>query len=76
MTGKIKVLKSTGYGFIETADEIDYFFHYKAFDGNWKELTSKYLTAKDRNEKLTVEFEPDKTATSGPAAKAVKLLMN
>ena len=75
MLGKIKVIKSTGYGFIETADEIDYFFHYKTFDGNWKQLTSQYIEAKERDQKLNVEFEPDKTATNGPAAKFVKLLI-
>lgn len=69
MDGKIKVINSSGYGFISTKNKIDYFFHHSSYPGDWKALLSRFL----RNEELLVEFENDPSANDGPRAINVKL---
>lgn len=70
MTGKIKNVNSAGYGFIETPDKIDFFFHFTEYQGDWKQL----LKMKVSNEKMLVEFENDPEAPQGPRALRVKLI--
>jgi len=70
LTGRIKKPNSRGFGFIETAEGIDFFFHYSSFDGDWKKMLSSYLA----NNNLVVEFENDPTTIDGPKAKNVKII--
>lgn len=67
--GRMKKLASRGFGFIEVGD-IDFFFHYTDFRGDWKHLLSKYVA----NEILTASFDVDTDSTKGPKAKNVILL--
>lgn len=69
MEGKIKVMNSSGYGFISTKNKIDFFFHHSSFDGDWKALLSRYL----RDEEILVQFDNDTTANDGPRAINVRL---
>lgn len=69
MDGRVKYCCSNGYGFIETAQRIDYYFHHSQFNGNWKHLLRRYVS----DEMLIVEFENDPEGTDGPRAKNVKL---
>ena len=70
MIGRIKKMTSRGFGFIETDEEIDFFFHYKDYKGDWKELLSKYVTAHI----LTVSFEVDAESQKGPKAQEIRLI--
>jgi len=73
MTGKVKVVNSRGYGFIETDSKIDYFFHHTQFHGDWKKLVAQYV--KDLTP-IVVEFENDPIATDGPRAINIKVKSN
>lgn len=70
MTGRIKNVNSQGYGFIETKDKIDFFFHFTEYQGDWKQLLKMYVS----QEKLPVEFDNDPDAPQGPRALRVKLV--
>ncbi len=70
MTGRIKKPNSRGYGFIETDEGIDFFFHHTAYQGDWKKILSYYLAEGS----LIVEFDNDPTTASGPKAKNVRLV--
>lgn len=70
LEGRIKKMTSRGFGFIETAEEIDFFMHYQDYNGDWKSLLSKYVTG----EIITVSFEVDTDGTKGPKAKNIKLI--
>ena len=72
MEGKIKMIASRGFGFIETKDKIDFFFHHSAFDGDWKKLVAQYVN--NKNSGISVEFDTDETATSGPRAINVRVI--
>lgn len=76
MRGKIKTVNSKGFGFITTANDIDFFFHYSAFnDGKgWKKLVASFVNNPDIRPE--VEFDVDKTATEAPRAINVKLTGN
>lgn len=69
MQGRIKSLTSRGFGFIEVGD-IDFFVHYKDYNGNWKQLLARYVA----NEIITVSFEVDTQNTQGPKAKEVNFV--
>lgn len=73
MEGKVKTVTSRGFGFITTADQIDWFFHYTQFHGNWRQLIQKFVNSVDNNESIYVTFDNDKTASDGPRAVNVKL---
>jgi len=69
MTGQVKVVTSRGYGFIETREHIDFFFHFTQWSGgNWKQLLQRYILG----EMIHVTFEPDKESKNGPKALNVK----
>lgn len=70
MTGRIKKMSSRGFGFIETEEDIDFFFHYKDYDGDWKELLSKYVTG----HVLQVSFNVDKNSGKGPKAQEIVII--
>jgi cold shock CspA family protein len=70
MQGKIKACNSKGYGFIETDKNIDFYFHYTEFKGDWKILLKKYVS----NEVINVEFDNDPNAPSGPRATNVRIV--
>lgn len=70
LEGRIKKMTSRGFGFIETADEIDFFFHYHDYAGDWKSLLSIYVTGVV----ITVSFEVDTDGNKGPKAKNVKYI--
>lgn len=72
MTGRVKRCNSKGYGFIETDDDIDFYFHYTQYKGDWKILLKKYVS----DEVITVEFDNDPEAPSGPRAKNIRLVEN
>lgn len=74
MTGKVKVVNSRGFGFIETADGIDYFFHHSVFSGDWKKLVNDFLNATDKGVRIEVSFVRDLAATEGPKAIDVRLV--
>jgi len=69
MHGKVKMVCSDGYGFIETKQKIDFFFHHTEFKGDWKELLKRFVS----NESIDVTFENDPKAPSGPRALNVVL---
>jgi cold shock CspA family protein len=69
LQGRMKKLASRGFGFIEL-DDIDYFFHYTDYKGNWKELLCRFVA----NEILTASFEVDTDSTKGPKAKNVVVI--
>ena len=73
MRGKIKTLNSRGFGFI-TYNDIDYFFHYTDYVGDWKPLIQMFILSVDSGKSVEVEFEHDKSSTSGPKAIKVKLV--
>lgn len=64
MEGRIRVVNSAGYGFIETPKKIDFFFHHTSYRGDWKALLSRFV----KDEILIVDFEIDMTAVDGPRA--------
>lgn len=68
--GRIKKMTSKGYGFIETKEEIDFFFRYTDYDGDWRRLLSRFVAY----EIVIVSFEVDTDNTRGPKAKNVKLV--
>ena len=68
--GRIKAVNSYGYGFIETSQGIDFFMHQSQFNGNWKQMLTRYVSG----EQLMVEFENDPTSPSGPRAKNVVIV--
>lgn len=70
MQGRIKKMTSRGFGFIDTAEEIDFFFHYKDYDGDWKMLLTKYAIGTI----ITVSFEVDTESDKGPKARDVKVI--
>lgn len=72
--GKIKMIASRGFGFIETKEKIDFFFHHSAFNGDWKELVAQYVN--NKNSGIPVTFDNDETAKSGPRAINVRLVKN
>lgn len=70
MKGKVKKVNSRGFGFIETELEIDFFFHYTQFHGDWKQLLQKYVNG----EVIQVEFDNNPDSTDGPQAVNVRLV--
>lgn len=70
LQGKIKIVNSRGFGFIETPGGIDYFFHYSQFRGDWRKLVMSWV----KNNLIPVTFENDETATDGLRAINVKLI--
>jgi hypothetical protein len=70
MEGRIKTANSRGFGFIESTENIDFYFHHTEFktrDGkaaNWKEMLVRYV----RKDIICVEFENDPTAKEAPRA--------
>jgi cold shock CspA family protein len=68
VTGRVKIVTSRGFGFIETRIQIDFFFHYTQWDGNWKDLLLRYVNG----EKIYVEFENNRESKSGPQALRVR----
>lgn len=75
MNGKIKTINSRGFGFITTGkvgNEIDFFFHYTAFNGQWKKLVAQFVA--NPSKELPVEFDIDPSATEAPRAVNVRLL--
>lgn len=66
MQGTIKIVKSKGFGFIETKEDIDFFFHHSEYQGDFKELVKMYVCQGDK--KLSVTFDNDMTAPTGPRA--------
>jgi len=69
--GKIKKVVSQGYGFISTSQGIDFFFHHTAFQGDWKNLLTRFVVI--GTDRLGVEFDVDTQAPSGPRAINVRL---
>lgn len=72
MEGKLKHANSKGYGFIETAAKIDYYFHHTAYQGDWKVLLKHFVS----DEAVILEFDNDSEAPSGPRAKNVRMKEN
>lgn len=70
MIGKIKVIKSTGYGFITVVDE-DYFFHESQYKGDWEKL--KELSPPNTPEGPEVQFHVIEHKR-GPRAIKVELI--
>lgn len=70
MDGKVKKVNSSGYGFIETAKDIDFFFHHSSYQGDWKLLLKRYVS----DEIILVEFDNDPEAPSGPRAINVRIV--
>lgn len=68
LEGRIKGANSQGYGFIETKERIDFFFHHTQFLGDWKQLLKRYVSG----ELIIVQFENDDAAPSGPRALKVQ----
>lgn len=73
-SGKIKVVNSRGFGFITDDNEIDFFFHWSAYNGGkeWKKLVATFVNNPGRE--LKVEFDIDETATQAPRAINVRLI--
>ena len=69
MQGRVKHCNSKGYGFIETDQMIDFYFHHTEYKGDWKVLLRKYVA----EEVINVEFENDTNAPSGPRALNVRI---
>lgn len=70
MNGKIKTVKSKGFGFIETNLGIDFFFHSSEFQGDFKELLRNVALGM----KPEVTFEQDEKSDQGPRALKVILV--
>lgn len=68
LEGRVKYCNSAGFGFIETKEKIDFYFHYTVFLDNWKVLLRRFVS----REIIIVEFKNDLSATEGPKAKDVK----
>jgi cold shock CspA family protein len=69
LEGRVKFANSRGFGFIETAQKIDFYFHYSQFKDDWKKLLVRFV----KNEDIQVTFLIDDTATDGPRAKDVRI---
>lgn len=67
--GRVKCCNSRGYGFIETDQKIDFYFHSTQFKGDWKDLLKRFVC----NEIIIVEFDNDKNAPEGPRALNVSI---
>lgn len=68
--GRVKEMKSRGYGFIETPEEIDFFMHYKDYVGNWKQLLARFVAG----DIITVSFDIATNNPQGPRAVNIKLV--
>lgn len=71
-TGCIKTVKSSGFGFIETADGVDFYFHFSDYKGDWKELLAKWVMRNDT--KIEVKFDVDIEHKKAPKAIKVELV--
>jgi ''Cold-shock'' DNA-binding domain. len=69
MQGRIKNVNSRGFGFIETEQQIDFFFHFSQFKGNWKTLLQKHVSGKI----IVVKFDNDDNSDDGPRALNVEI---
>ena len=69
MQGKVKTVKSRGFGFIETALGIDFFFHQSQYKGDFKVLLNKIAMG----EHPEVNFEQDMNSDNGPRALNVSM---
>jgi cold shock CspA family protein len=69
MIGKVKMVTSKGWGFIES-NEIDFFFHHSNVTGDFKVLLKDHVS----NPPVTVEFDNDPNAPSGPKAINVRIV--
>jgi cold shock CspA family protein len=69
MEGRVKTVNSKGFGFIETAKDIDFFFHHSDYNGKWKELLGHNIAERE----VYVIFDVDKESRE-PRAINVKLL--
>lgn len=71
MIGKVKSVTSRGFGFIETDNGIDWFFHHsQLIDYDWKKLVAMFVLDKP----ITVSFDKDGSAVDGPRALQVRVL--
>lgn len=69
MTGKVKSVKSRGFGFIETPLGIDFFFHSTEYKGDFKQLLNQVAMGI----RPEVTFEQDMKSNQGPRALGVTL---
>lgn len=70
MNGRIKSIKSKGYGFIETQIGIDFFFHQAACSkDDFKELLKRFAGG----EKTKVTFDQDSESDRGPRALNIRI---
>ena len=69
LVGRIKNINSRGFGFIETENQIDFFFHHTSYKGDWKHLLQKYVS----NKIIIVHFQNDPDAPHGPRAIEVEI---
>lgn len=73
MIGRIKIIKGSGYGFITTPDETDYFFHQSQYKGDWEEL--KMLSPPNTTQGPEVQFKIIEHKR-GPRAMKVELVLD
>ena len=60
--GRVKHANSRGFGFIETDDQIDFYFHYSNFHNGNKDAWKRMLGCYVKEEPVKVSFDVDKTA--------------
>lgn len=71
MKGKIvNLLTQKMYGFIESENGQEYFFHKQDLNGDWNELCMDWKLS---TQKINVSFEP-KSTPKGPRAENVNLI--
>lgn len=70
ITGKIKSVKSKGFGFIETPMGIDFFFHQSNFTGDFKDLLKVFALG----DKPKVQFDQDESSDKGPRAVNISIV--
>jgi cold shock CspA family protein len=71
MTGRVKMAASSGFGFIETAKKVDFFFHHSQLqDFSWKKLVAEHALGRT----VIVEFDVDPVSDDGPRALNVKIV--
>jgi cold shock CspA family protein len=66
MNGRVKAIKSKGFGFISTEIGIEFFFHQHACkdDATWRDLLKRFALG----ERPKVKFDQDKDSNRGPRA--------
>ncbi len=73
MTGTVKTVKSSRFGFIETEGGIDFYFHFTNYKGEWKALLAKFVQ-KTADTKIEVKFDVDTEHKTAPKAINVELV--